>query len=101
MVGLLRLMLTEEFRVHTSYSGRSAFLAFQLIITGFSLAIAVTSERLFTYTPFGDAILLLHACVFLYGLSMGALVFLGLPYLQPTTMLTHYVVAMPRIRQLH
>src|SRR5439155_70580 len=58
MVGLLRLMLTEEFRVHTSYSGRSAFLAFPIIITGFSLAIAVTSERLFTYMPFWDAFLL-------------------------------------------
>src|SRR5947209_5974274 len=97
MVGLLRLMLTEEFRVHTSYSGRSAFLAFPLIITGFSLAIAVTSERLFTYTPFRDAILLLHASVFLYGLSVGAFGFLGRQYLERTNGTRNYVVAMPGI----
>src|SRR5437660_2924484 len=98
MAGLLRLMLTEEFRVHTSYSGRSAFLAFPIIITGFSLAIAVTSERLFTYTPFGDAILLLlHASVFLYGLSVGAFGFLGRQYLERTNGTRNYVVAMPGI----
>ncbi len=97
MVGLLRLMLTEEFRVHTSYSGRLAFLAFPIIITGFSLAIAVTSERLFTYTPFGDAILLLHASVFLYGLSVGAFGFLGRQYLERTNGTRNYVVAMPGI----
>src|SRR5439155_15253633 len=97
MVGLLRLMLTEEFRAHTSYSGRLAFLAFPIIITGFSLAIAVTSERLFTYTPFGDAILLLHASVFLYGLSVGAFGFLGRQYLERTNGTRNYVVAIPGI----
>src|SRR5438552_17401516 len=97
MVGLLRLMLTEEFRVHTSYSGRLAFLAFPIIITGFSLAIAVTSLRLLTYTPFGDAILLLHASVFLYGLILGAFGFLGRQYLERTNGTRNYVVAMPGI----
>src|SRR3989440_3748477 len=94
---MLRLMLMEEFRVHTSYSGRLAFLAFPTIITGFSLAIAVTSERLFTYTPFVDAILLLHASVFLYGLSVGAFGFLGRQYLERTNGTRNYVVAMPGI----
>src|SRR5437660_6883974 len=97
MAGLLRLMLTEEFRVHTSYSGRLAFLAFPIIITGFSLAIAVTGERPFTYTPFGDAILLPHASVFLYGLSVGAFGFLGRQYLERTNGTRNYVVAMPGI----
>src|SRR2546422_10999866 len=94
---MLRLMLREEFRVHTSYSGRLAFLAFPIIITVFSLAIAVTSERLFTYTPFVDAILLLHASVFLYGLSVGAFGFLGRQYLERTNGTRNYVVAMPGI----
>jgi len=97
MVGLLRLMLTEEFRIHTSYSGRWAFLAFPIIITMFSLAIAVTSERLFAYTPLSDAILLLHASVFLYGLSVGAFGFLGRQYLERTNGTRNYVVAMPGI----
>src|SRR3972149_1583258 len=95
MAGLLRLMLKEEFRVHTSYSGRTMFLAFPAIITLFSLAIAVTSERLFAYTPLSDAILLLHASVFLYGLSVGAFGFLGRQYLERTNGTRNYLVAMP------
>jgi len=97
MAGLLRLMLKEEFRVHTSYSGRTMFLAFPAIITLFSLAIAVTSERLFAYTPLSDAILLLHASVFLYGLSVGAFGFLGRQYLERTNGTRNYLVAMPGI----
>ena len=97
MVGLLRLMLREEYRVHTGYSGRLAFLAFPVIITVFSLAIAVTSERLFAYTPISDAILLLHASVFLYGLSVGAFGFLGRQYLERTNGTRNYLIAMPGI----
>src|SRR5207247_3323479 len=62
-----------------------------------SLAMAVTSERPFTYTPFGDAIRLLHASVFLYGLSVGAFGFLGRQYLERTNGTRNYVVAMPGI----
>jgi len=97
MVGLLRLMLREEFRLHASYSGRTMFLSFPLIITLFSFAIAVTSGRLFAYTPLSDAILLLHASVFLYGLSVGAFGFLGRQYLERTNGTRNYLVAMPGI----
>ena len=92
---LLRLMLVEEFRLHTSYSGRKMFLAFPIVIGLFSLAIALTSERLFAYTPVRDAILLLHASVFLYGLSVGAFGFLGRQYLERTNGTRNYIVAMP------
>lgn len=97
MNGLLRLMLREEFRVHASYSGRTMFLSFPFIITMFSLAIAVTSGRLFAYTPLVDAILLLHVSVFLYGLSVGAFGFLGRQYLERTNGIRNYIVAMPGI----
>src|SRR6266516_4075777 len=97
MRDLLRLMLLEEFRVHTSYSGRTMFLAFPVVIAVFSFAIGVTSERLFAYTPLADAILLLHASVFLYGLSVGAFGFLGRQYLERTNGTRNYVVAMPGI----
>ncbi len=97
MRDLLRLMLLEEFRVHTSYSGRTMFLAFPVVIAVFSFAIGVTSERLFAYTPLADAILLLHASVFLYGLSVGAFGFLGRQYLERTNGTRNYIVAMPGI----
>ncbi len=94
---LLRLMMKEEFRVHASYSGRSMFLAFPVIIFLFSLAIAVSSQRLLAYTPLGDAILLLHLGVFLYGLSVGAFGFLGRQYLERKNGTRNYIVTMPSI----
>ncbi len=97
MSWLLRLMIKEEFRVHASYSGRTMFLAFPFIITMFSLAIAVTSQRLLAYTPLADAILLLHLSVFLYGLSVGAFGFLGRQYLERKNGTRNYIVAMPGI----
>ena len=97
MSWLLRLMLREEFRVHASYSGQTMFVSFPFIITMFSLSIAVTSGRLFAYTPLPDAILLLHVSVFLYGLSVGAFGFLGRQYLERTTGMRNYLVAMPGI----
>ncbi len=101
---LLRLMLVEEYRVHTSYSGHRMFLSFPIIIMLFSLAIATTSGQLFAYTPLADAILLLHLSVFLYGLSVGAFGFLGRQYLERTNGARNYIVTMPgllpmRLRQ--
>src|SRR5439155_16079100 len=63
----------------------------------FSLSIAVTSGRLFAFTPLPDAILLLHVSLFLYGLSVGAFGFLGRQYLERTSGTRNYVVAMPGI----
>ncbi len=97
MSWLLRLMLKEEFRVHASYSSQTMFVSFPFIITMFSLSIAVTSGRLFAFTPLPDAILLLHVSVFLYGLSVGAFGFLGRQYLERTSGTRNYVVAMPGI----
>jgi MFS family permease len=88
-------MLKEEFRVHASYSGRTVFLFFPEAITLFSLALAVTSERLFAYTPLNDGILLLHLSVFLYGLSVGAFGFLGRQYLERRNGTRNYIVTMP------
>ncbi len=97
MSGLLGLMMKEEFRVHASYSGRTMFLSFPVIICLFSLAIAVSSERLLAYTPLGDAILLLHLSVFLYGLSVGAFGFLGRQYLERRNGTRNYLVTLPSI----
>ena len=97
MSWLLRLMMKEEFRVHASYSGRTMFLMFPLIICLFSLAIAISSQRLLAYTPLADAILLLHLGVFLYGLSVGAFGFLGRQYLERKNGTRNYIVTMPAL----
>ena len=97
MSWLLRLMMKEEFRVHASYSGRTMFLSFPIIVCLFSLTIAVSSQRLLAYTPLGDAILLLHLGVFLYGLSVGAFGFLGRQYLERKNGTRNYIVTMPAL----
>ena len=97
MTGLLRLMLREEFRVHASYSGRGMFLTFPAIVTVFALGLALTSDRLFAYTPLSQAILLFHLGVFLYGLSVGAFGFLGRQYLERRNGTRNYLVTMPSL----
>lgn len=97
MTWLLRMMIREEFRVHASYSGKWMFLSFPVIITVFAFVIAVTSGRLFAYTPLSDAILLLHLSVFLYGMSVGAFGFLGRQYLERKNGTRNYIVTMPGI----
>ncbi len=95
MTWLIRLMLKEEFRLHASYSGPTLFLSFPVIVTIFSFGIALTSERLFADTPLADSLLLLHLSVFLYGLGVGAIGFLGRQYLERSQGTRNYVVAMP------
>ena len=94
---LLTLMMREEYRVHATYSSKTMFLSFPMIIAAFSFGIALTSERLFAYTPLIDAILLLHISVFLYGLSVGAFGFLGRQYLERRNGTRNYIVTMPGI----
>jgi len=97
MSWLLRLMLTEEHRLHVSYSSPRMFLSFPAAVFVFALAIAVTSERLLAFTPLADAILLLHLSVFLYGLSVGAFGFLGHQYLERRHGTRNYIVTMPNL----
>jgi hypothetical protein len=97
MSWLLRLMLVEEFRLHTSHSNPRMFLSFPAIIFLFAFGIALTSDRLLAYTPLGDAILLLHLSVFLYGLSVGAFGFLGHQYLERRSGTRNYIVTMPNL----
>jgi hypothetical protein len=96
-MSLLSLMLKEEFRSHTAYAGRKVFLTFPAAMTLFSLAAALTSDRLFAYTPVSQAILVFHLSVFLYGLSVGAFGFLGRQYLERTNGTRNYLVTMPSL----
>ncbi|HKZ48330.1 MAG TPA: hypothetical protein VJ397_06015 [Thermoplasmata archaeon] len=95
MLELLRFMLKEEFRMHTSYTTKRMFLMFPVMVTLFSLAIALTSERIFLDTPLAQVLLVLHLSVFLYGLSVGAFGFLGRQYQERATGYRNYIVTTP------
>jgi len=94
---LVRLMLKEEYRMHSTYSSRRMFLMFPVIVTLFSFAIGVTSQRLLEATPLSEAIMFLHLSAFLYGLGVGAFGFLGAQYLERRHGQRNYVVTMPAI----
>ena len=94
---LLKLMLTEEYRMHARYSSRRMFLAFPAFVGLFSFAIGATSARLLEVTPLGQAVLMLHVSAFLYGLGVGAFGFLGAQYLERRHGDRNYIVAMPAL----
>jgi len=95
VIELLRFMLKEEYRMHTSYTTKRMFLMFPAMVTAFAFAIALTSERIFADTPLPQVLLVLHFSVFLYGMSVGAFGFLGRQYQERSTGYRNYIVTTP------
>jgi hypothetical protein len=88
-------MLKEEFRTHTSYSGRSRFLTFPLFVFLLSFASGLTLDKMLetiTLEQFGT---FAHLSAFLYGLSVGAFGLMGREYLERRYGRNNYLVAMP------
>ena len=97
MTVLLRLMLKEEFRMHTSYTSRHMFLAFPVFVVVLSFATAATSPNYLAATPLPQILFALHASVFLYGVSVGAFGFLGRQYQERATGYRNYLVTQPSL----
>jgi len=100
VIELLRFMLREEYRMHTSYTTKRMFLLFPAMVTAFSFAIAVTSDQILADTPLPQVLLILHFSVFLYGLSVGAFGFLGRQYQERSTGYRNYLVTTPSLLPL-
>jgi MFS family permease len=96
-MGLLWLMLKEEFRMHTTYSSKPMFLSFPIMTAVFAFAASVTSEEILSTTPLVEIMLVLHVSVFIYGLSVGAFGFLGRQYVERQYGHRNYIVAMPTL----
>ena len=94
---LLRLMLKEEYRMHTSYTSRHMFLAFPLLVLLLSFATAATAPNYLEVTPLPQMLLVLHVSVFLYGVSVGAFGFLGRQYQERATGYRNYLVTQPSL----
>ena len=97
MTFLLRLMLREEFRMHTSYTSPHMFLAFPALVGVLSFSTAATANNYLDVTPLRDVLFLLHVSVFLYGVSVGAFGFLGRQYQERATGFRNYLVTQPSI----
>src|SRR3989454_4452384 len=94
---LLRLMLREEYRMHTSYTSRTMFLAFPGLVLLLSFATAATAPNYLEITPLPQMMLVLHISIFLYGISVGAFGFLGRQYQERATGYRNYLVTQPSL----
>lgn len=92
---LLRLMLREEYRFHVSYSSSRMFLAMPVFVFLISFITSLTLRNLQGSIDLLDMVMGLNAGVCLYGISVGALGFLGRTYVERRQGKYNYVVAMP------
>jgi hypothetical protein len=74
---LLKYMLKEEYRFHVAITSKSWFLALPVLIWLFSYAFAVLSPIVLNQLPLARFLLIIHTSIVVFGISMGALAFLG------------------------
>lgn len=94
---LLRLMLREELRTHTTYSGRRRFFTFPIMVFIFSFIFALSMERLLQGTSIEQIALLAQGGAFVYGLGVGSFGFMGRQYIERGYGAKNYLVAMPAL----
>ena len=92
---VLRLMLTEEYRLHVSYSSSRVFFSMPLYVFMIAFFLTATLPIMEDTIPVADLLLFTNAGVFVYGLSVGAFGFLGKTYLERRYGRANFLVAMP------
>jgi len=97
MRALIWMMLKEELRTHTTFSGMRRFFTFPLMIYIFSLIIALFLKRLLEEISLEELGLLAQASIFLYGLGVGSFGFMGKQYIERKYGKKNYIAALPAI----
>ncbi|MDH4123382.1 MAG: hypothetical protein OEV21_04815 [Thermoplasmata archaeon] len=93
---LIRLMLKEELRTHTTYSGQR-FFTFPIVVFIFALILALFMERLLVEASLSQLMLLALASAFIYGIGVGSFGFMGRQYIEKRYGTQNYIVAMPSL----
>ena len=88
-------MLKEEFRTHSSYSGKSRFLTFPIFVFVLSLGSGLTIDKMLETISLEQLATFAHLSAFMYGLSVGAFGIMGREYLERRYGRSNYLVAMP------
>lgn len=88
-------MLKEEFRTHTSYSGRGRFLTFPVFVFILAMLSGLTLDKMTAAVPFSQLGFFTHLSSFLYGLSVGAFGLMGQEHLERRYGRSNYLIAMP------
>jgi hypothetical protein len=92
---LIKLMLREEYRFHSSFLSKYNFIGFPIMIMLFSFILAVFSPQLLKELSVNQIYLSLHSLIFLYGMSMGGFAFLGHEYLERRFGQVNFMVSAP------
>jgi hypothetical protein len=93
-------MLKEEYRSHTSYSGKSRFLSFPVFVFVLSLGSGLTINKMLETVTLEQFALFAHTSGFMYGVSVGAFGLMGREYLERRYGRSNYLVAMPYLLPL-
>lgn len=93
-------MLKEEFRTHSSYSGKQRFLTFPLFVLVLSFFSGLTLDRMTEQVSLEQMGVFSNLSAFLYGLSVGAFGLMGREYLERRHGTSNYLVAMPYLLPL-
>ena len=97
---LLRLMLKEELRTHTTYSGKRRFFTFPIMVFIFAFIFALSMQRLLQGTSLEQLALVTQGGAFIYGIGVGSFGFMGKQYIERGYGSKNYLVAMPALLPL-
>ena len=92
---IIKLMLKEEFRFHTSYSNKYGFFMFPLLIFTLSFILAAYAPELLQGMNYKQTMITLHSSLFLYGISMGSFAFLGREYVERRSGKINFLISTP------
>jgi len=93
-------MLKEEYRTHTSYSGKSRFMSFPVFVFILSLGSGLTINKMLETVSLEQFAMFAHTSAFMYGVSVGAFGLMGREYLERRYGRSNYLVAMPYLLPL-
>lgn len=94
------MMLKEEYRTHTTYSGKGRFLTFPFFVFFLSFSFAITLDKTLETMSLADLATFTHLSAFAYGLSVGTFGLMGRQYLERRYGTSNYLVAMPYLLPL-
>jgi len=95
MFNLIKLMLKEEYRFHTSYTSRYAFMFFPVFALILAFLAGVSSSKILEEISLKQIILSFHLSLLLYGMIAGSFAFLGREMAERRFGNVNFMIAMP------
>ncbi len=100
MFNIIPLMLKEEYRFHTSYTSRYAFMFFPVLALVLAFLAGVRSSKILEEISLKQVLLSLHLSILIYGILAGSFAFLGREMAERRFGNVNFMIAMPDILPL-